>query len=311
MPSGGGPRRPTTNCPFDPAVPAHGTRHTLAARRCAPAPIVHVHQGIRRTSRGPLRRWTAFLRRWAGRVERADDCFHPALLNGLFASVQLALGFGLLFRRTARLAIVASIAWAAGVWYLGEGMGGLAGGTSSALNGAPGAAVLYLVLALAAWPESLDVGDGLKPPPHLRPPRWLLVVWAVLWVGFAGLNLLPTNVPPHVTSWQLTANAAMVPPWLAAIDRWMASVVTASGYGAVTVIIALELCIGVLVFGNRVCRDVALGAGTLVAGLFWAVGQSFGQLFSGQGNRPEYRSVNYPHRTRRTRCGSNQRTRAF
>ena len=211
---------------------------------------------------------------------------HPALLNGLFASVQLTLGCGLLFRRTARLAIVASIAWAAGVWYLGEGMGGLAGGTSTALNGAPGAAVLYLVLALAAWPESLDVGDGLGRLPHLRPPRWLHVVWAVLWVGFAGLNLLPTNVPPRVTSSQLAANAAMVPPWLAAIDRWMASIVATSGYGALTIVIALELCIGLLVFGNRTCHDLALWAGILVAGLFWAVGQSFGQLFSGQATDP-------------------------
>ena len=80
---------------------------------------------------------------------------HPALFNGLFASIQLALGLCFLFRRTAQLAIVSSVVWAAGVWYLGEGLGGLGSGTT-ALLGAPGAALLYMVLAMAPGPARKD-----------------------------------------------------------------------------------------------------------------------------------------------------------
>ena len=48
----------------------------------------------------------------------------PAAWNAAFATIQLALGAGLLFRRTARAALAGTIAWALAVWSLGEGLGG-------------------------------------------------------------------------------------------------------------------------------------------------------------------------------------------
>jgi hypothetical protein len=75
-------------------------------------------------------------------------------------AAQLALGAGLLFRRTARAALAGTIAWGLAVWWLGEGLGGILGSaTSSPLTGAPGAAVLYallVLLALAFWPVRRD-----------------------------------------------------------------------------------------------------------------------------------------------------------
>ena len=53
------------------------------------------------------------------------------------------LGLGLLVPRTAKVALVASLPWAVGVWYFGEGLSGLASGHTSLLTGAPGAVVLY------------------------------------------------------------------------------------------------------------------------------------------------------------------------
>jgi len=211
---------------------------------------------------------------------------HPVLFNGVFASIQLALGIGFLFRRTARLAIVSSVIWAAGIWYLGEGLGGLAGGHMTALLGAPGAALLYVILALIAWPSSDNVtsrGDAFRSE---RPPGWIFGVWAFLWVGFAVLSVLPTNASTRSISNQLTSNASGVPSWLAAIDRGLASAVHASGQAAVLVTAAIELAIGVLALRQGSVRIVALWAGIAVAGLYWGVGQSFGQLFSGQATDP-------------------------
>jgi hypothetical protein len=53
---------------------------------------------------------------------------HPAPWNAAFAAVQLAIGAGLLLRRTVRPALVVSLGWAFGVWWLGEGFGMLFGG---------------------------------------------------------------------------------------------------------------------------------------------------------------------------------------
>lgn len=211
---------------------------------------------------------------------------HPIILNGLFASVQLALGLGLLFRRTARLALVSSVGWAVGVWYLGEGLGGLAGGHVTALLGAPGAALFYAVLALAVWPGSVDVISGVDSSRSTRPPRWILKAWMVLWAGFATLNLLPPNISSRSISSQLTTNASTVPSWLAAIDRAMGSAVHGLGGGAVVLTVTLELAIGLLVLRQSPLRAVAVWAGIAISGLYWAVGQSFGQLFSGQATDP-------------------------
>ena len=49
---------------------------------------------------------------------------HPVEINVVFALTQLALGAGFFLPRTVRLAVVASIGWAAGVWFLGRGTWG-------------------------------------------------------------------------------------------------------------------------------------------------------------------------------------------
>ena len=50
---------------------------------------------------------------------------HAVLANAVFASLQVVLGLGLLWRRSARLALAASVPWALGVWLFGEAAGGL------------------------------------------------------------------------------------------------------------------------------------------------------------------------------------------
>ena len=53
---------------------------------------------------------------------------HPVIWNTLFATIQLLLAAGLLWRPTVRAALAASVAWALGVWWIGEGAGGLLAG---------------------------------------------------------------------------------------------------------------------------------------------------------------------------------------
>ncbi len=74
------------------------------------------------------------------------------LLNTIFATIQLLLGVGIAFRPTVRFALAASIAWSLGVWWFGEGLGGVLNGGADPLNGAPGAVILYALLAVLLWP---------------------------------------------------------------------------------------------------------------------------------------------------------------
>ncbi len=211
---------------------------------------------------------------------------HPALFNSVFAGVQLALGIGLLLPRTYRPALVASVFWAGGVWYVGEGLGGLAGGHVSGLVGAPGAALLYGILALAAWPgRQLRIPDVPSTTPT-RPPQWILRVWAALWVGFAALNLLPGNGSSSAVETDLSSSASTVSPWLAHLDHWMAGAVHGIGAGAGVLLVAAQVSIGLLALTPGRLHRTALWTGITLALLYWVGGQSFGQLFSGQATDP-------------------------
>jgi hypothetical protein len=207
---------------------------------------------------------------------------HPALFNGCFAAVQLALGVGYFIPRFCRWAIVASLAWAGGVWYFGEGLGGVAGGHMTALIGAPGAALLYLVLALAAWPTT-DRHPGRS---SLRPPIWTGLVWGILWIGFAVLDVLPGNSTSSTVASHLRTDASSVPAWLGGFDLWLARGVHYLGSGVGVLLVSAELAIGLLSLTRGKLRPVAMWSGIALAALYWAAGQSFGQLFSGQATDP-------------------------
>src|SRR3954462_1374496 len=67
----------------------------------------------------------------------------PVAWNIPFAAIQILLGVGLLVPRTARVTLAVSIAWALGVWWLGEGLSAVASGHASMVTGAPGSALFY------------------------------------------------------------------------------------------------------------------------------------------------------------------------
>jgi hypothetical protein len=217
---------------------------------------------------------------------------HPALFNGLFAAAQLLLGLAFLLRPTVRAAILASLAWSAGVWFLGEGLGGLAGGAASILNGAPGAVALYGVLALAAWPRLSPNGSTwsrrllTSSSQDEVPPLWLAWAWAATWIGFAVLSALPANRSAGAVAGQLRNNADQVPGWLASLDRAAAAAVQALGPATTVLMIAVPVVIALFGLRDGRMRRFAAWGGIAYAAVVWVVGQSFGFLFSGSATDP-------------------------
>jgi hypothetical protein len=204
----------------------------------------------------------------------------PAVMDLGFGLVQLALGAGILFPRTARRALAASVAWALPVWYLGEGLGGLLGGGASLLTGAPGAALLYAVLALAVWPAR----D--QDPRTQRPARWATVAWAAAWLGGAVLQLLPGVDTNASISMSLAMNASGAPAWFAAIDNQLSALVPAYGASIVIDLVVLQAFAGLGVFIGRRTRLAAVSVGIGLSLAYWVVGQDMGQFWSGIATDP-------------------------
>ena len=92
---------------------------------------------------------------------------HVAVWNTFFALIQVAIGAGLLFRRTVRPALVVSFFWAFGVWFFGEGLGQIFTGSASALTGAPGSVFLYGLIGLMAWPRSAPTEEDEETAPSV------------------------------------------------------------------------------------------------------------------------------------------------
>ena len=187
---------------------------------------------------------------------------HDAVLwNTVFALTQLAIAVGLLWRPAVKAALAGSIAWSLAVWWLGEGLGGLLLGTANPVNGAPGAVVLYALIALLAWPvPSGDPGRGGIAGASLLGSRGSRAAWLLLWAGFGCLLLQPAVQAPHSLHNALAGNAAGEPGWLAALDHIAATAAGSHGTPACIVLAALSALIAAGVLHPVTTRPALIAA---------------------------------------------------
>lgn len=208
----------------------------------------------------------------------------PVIWNAVFASLQLAIGAGLLWGRTASLARPVSIVWALAVWAVGEGFGGLFMPGVSALNGAPGAALLYALIAVILWPRRPD--DGVAPADAgLLGGRGALGCWTALWSGLALLELGSANHAAVVPAAEVANIGEGEPGWLAGLNRHTGHLL--AGHGALFALVAglIAVAIGWCVL-RPAWRRTALAAGIALAILYGVFGQDLGGLLTGQATDP-------------------------
>jgi len=222
---------------------------------------------------------------------------HPVAWNAAFAALQVALGAGLLWSRTARYARPASIVWALGVWVFGEGVGGMFMPGVSALNGAPGAALLYAVAAIILWPRRaashaedarLAPGEDDQTPAAaagLLGARVARGCWAVLWVGLGLLELGGANHAAVVPGAEMTNVADGEPSWLAWLNHQAGHLFAGHGAGFALVAGIVEVGIGLAVLHPRTRRPALIG-GIVLAVLYGLFGQDFGGLLTGDATDP-------------------------
>ena len=211
----------------------------------------------------------------------------PVLTDLVFAGIQLLIGAGLLIREAVKPALMLSFVWALGVWSLGEGFGGLFNGTAMPLNGAPGAALLYLAIGLLVWPKRVP-RDAHAPAAAEGPlgEGGGIALWAMVWCGFGLLWLLPASSNSGALSGALKDAASGEPGWLAHLQLSVAHSV-GNGGGSVALVAAfLSFFVGVgpILFRRNA---IFLVVGVAMALDFWVLGQAFGQVFTGMATDPD------------------------
>ena len=227
---------------------------------------------------------------------------HVAVWNTFFALIQVAIGLGLLFRRTVRPALVLSFFWAFGVWFFGEGLGQIFTGSASALTGAPGSVFLYGLIGLMAWPRSAPAEEDEETDPSLGIASSAAdrasgsgdtaLVWCGYWSLAAILFLLPNNRTPTSVSSAITG---MSPGEPSAYSHFLNSFGNHFGSGGVWTTWLLAIGSLVIGFGPLVFRRPTpfLAAGGLLGDLLLGQRPRSWRHLHGLGNRPEFRP---PHR---------------
>jgi len=205
--------------------------------------------------------------------------------NWMFTGVQFAIALcligGLSRKNDAliRSGLIVSILWGLGVWVVGEGTSGVFTGTGTLLTGAPGAVLLYVLLAVfCLLPDSWwNLRARFCLPRDALALTFLYgaiaqVLTQPFW-GEQGIPALLQGQTAMAASWMVStmSPAVHLTSYLPAL--WNA--------GFAAVMLAISACM----FGRhpRVIGFALLGVTLLVV---WYWGQAFGGIFSGMGTDP-------------------------
>jgi hypothetical protein len=206
--------------------------------------------------------------------------------NALFATIQLAIAVGLLWRPTVRAALVGSIVWGLSIWWLGEGLGGVLTSSASPITGAPGGAVLYALVAVLAWPARSSAADAASVAAGSPlGGRWSRIAWLLLWGSGAYFLLLAASRAAGALRAMIVGGTAGEPGWIAAAERGAGSLIGTHSTAVTIGLAVLFALIAVGVFVPAATRP-ALVLAVIIAAASWFLGQSLGEIATGQATDP-------------------------
>jgi hypothetical protein len=217
---------------------------------------------------------------------------HVVALNALFAVIQLLLGLGIAWRPAVKFALAGSVVWSLAVWWLGEGLGGVLAGTASLVNGAPGAVLLYALLAILLWPADRDPAVGTRaaraPAAPFTAARAVgrpvaQASWLVVWLGLAALALLPASRAIGRTVADTTPGE---PAWLAGIDTHLASALTRNGLLASVALAVVLVVVAAGTFLPRPAARAIIVLAVALAAALW-LAQGLGGILTGSATDPD------------------------
>jgi hypothetical protein len=224
--------------------------------------------------------WLADAMNWAQKIIVA----HPVGPMVLFALIEIVIGFAIAYRPTVRYGLIACICWVPFLWFFAEGLGGMTA-ESGPFSGAPGASILYGLLAVLLWPtDQPGVGEAVR----FVGTRTAKIIWLVLWGLLAVLSFLPKNTASDSISNTIAGNVDGTPQWYTSLLDHAAD--WTKGRGAevsITVGVLLALvALSVLVKDRRVVR-AGLVLAIVIATVVWVLGEGLGMPFMGMATDPD------------------------
>jgi hypothetical protein len=178
------------------------------------------------------------------------------------------------------------VAWSLAVWWLGEGLGGVLNGGASPVTGAPGAAILYGLLAVLLWPADRDAGAPFVAARAVG-VYVARALWLVLWLSQAYFALTPANRAPQALNGMITSMESGKPGWLAGIDRGAAALVAHQGLAASIVLAVALAVIAIGVYLPSRAAKASLVLAVVVAAVLWVAGQDLGMILAGGATDPD------------------------
>ena len=207
---------------------------------------------------------------------------HVAVFNAFAATLQVLIGVGLLCRRTVKPVLLASFVWALSIWFSGEGFGMIFTGAANPLTGAPGAALVYILVGVMCWPRVRAARRRNSRPAAtlgLIGERGARLAWAALWLGSAVLWLQPANDSSGAVHDAIVA----VPSgagWLTSVLDAAASATAGHGTSIAVAMAAVSAVIGIAVLRDW-HANAFLVLAIAISFAYWVVGQGFGGIFTG------------------------------
>jgi len=216
--------------------------------------------------------WVASSVTWGAHTLQSDQ----VLWNTLFALIQVAIGLGLLYRRTVKPALVLSFFWALVVWWFGEAFGMLFMTMASPLTGAPGAVILYAIIGAIVWPNGRPGG--------LLGVQGARIAWGGVWVLSGWLWLeAPSSSANAISSAISSAPSGM--SWLSTVQLWATHATEGNGLVFAIILALISIVIGLAVALGWHPREFLVVAIVLNL-VYWVVGQGFGGIFQGGATDP-------------------------
>jgi len=210
---------------------------------------------------------------------------HLILLNTIFATTQLAIAVGIAYRPSVKIALAASIAWGLGVWWFGEGLGEVLTGSASPVNGAPGAVLIYALIAVLLWPTDRDRAAPFVAARAIGLTAARLV-WLAFWAAMVFFTLQSANLTPQGLHDLISGMASGEPGWLASLDNGAAAALAHNGVAGSAVLAAAFALIAASIFLPTPAARAAIVLAFAVAAFIWVVGEAFGGILTGGGTDP-------------------------
>jgi hypothetical protein len=220
---------------------------------------------------------------WSARIIEA----HPGPTNAAFAAIQLLLGLGIAWRPAVKIALACSVVWSVAVWWLGEGLGGVLSGAASPVNGAPGAVIIYALLAVLLWPADRSGTHAPFEAARAVGARAARLLWLTLWASLAWFAVVPAaSRAAQGLHGMISGMASGEPGWLAATDNGAAALLAGRGLPVSIVLAVLLAVIAAGVYAPRPASSAAVVLAVVVAAAIWVVGENLGEIFTGSATDP-------------------------